>query len=119
MLTDRKKFYKTKLVNGNKELDYLDTSLHQMSFDERESKNIVITEPLVGRLDLVSDYFYNTPDLWWLIAIANDIINPFEDMFIGQTLFIPPELRFFNFYNENIKRDEISKIFTKRQLTTS
>ena len=30
-----------------------------------------------NRLDLVSDLAYGTPHLWWVIALANNILDPF------------------------------------------
>lgn len=41
------------------------------------------------RLDLISFSEYGTPDLWWAIALANDIRNPFVKPYIGEFLRIP------------------------------
>ena len=35
-----------------------------------------------GRLDIVSYNFYGTPTFWWVIALANNIINPFFSIFL-------------------------------------
>lgn len=35
-----------------------------------------LTAGEVGKLDVVSFYYYGTVDLWWVIAIANNILNP-------------------------------------------
>lgn len=37
-------------------------------------------------LDLISNKFYQTPYLWWVVAIFNDILNPFEDLEEGMIL---------------------------------
>ena len=37
-----------------------------------------------NRIDLVADYFFNNSELWWIIAMANDIVNP---------AFLPVETR--------------------------
>lgn len=42
-----------------------------------------------NRLDIVSNMYYSTPKYWWVIAIANNIIDPF-DLPIGTNLRIPP-----------------------------
>lgn len=49
----------------------------------------VVEVGLENRLDLISYKFYNTPFLWWAIAIMNHIDNPF---FVesGVVLRIPP-----------------------------
>ena len=54
---------------------------------------VTITEK--DRLDMVSQYYYNTPKYWWIIAIANYIIDPF-DIPVGTVLRIPPSLSVFN-----------------------
>jgi hypothetical protein len=38
---------------------------------------------------LVSYKNYKTPNLWWIILLANDISNPLETFPTGNTLLIP------------------------------
>lgn len=38
------------------------------------------------RLDIISYRIYNTPDLWWVIALMNAIRNPFTSPQVGQML---------------------------------
>lgn len=54
---------------------------------EKESTYIVGVET-ENRLDLVSYRCYSTPKYWWVIALANYIIDPF-DVPYGSTLRIP------------------------------
>lgn len=46
----------------------------------------------VGFLDrvCVSQWGPGTETLWWTIAFVNDMLDPERDMFVGQTLLIPP-----------------------------
>lgn len=32
------------------------------------------------RLDILADYYYGDQNLWWVIAFANNIIDPFIDL---------------------------------------
>ena len=32
----------------------------------------------VNRIDLISWYYYKTPELFWVILAVNNILNPFE-----------------------------------------
>jgi hypothetical protein len=41
------------------------------------------------RADLISEVFYNTPTLDWLICWANDVSDPFQQLNVGDTLKIP------------------------------
>jgi len=42
----------------------------------------------VGRLDYLSYRYFNTSELWWVIADANDIEDPMDDSIIGTQLKI-------------------------------
>lgn len=48
----------------------------------------VVTMVDENRLDMISVSYYGTPRYWWVIALANDIIDPFE-VAIGTELRIP------------------------------
>jgi len=39
-------------------------------------------------LDGISYQYYETDNLWWLIAMTNNIVNPFEDISEGDALRI-------------------------------
>ena len=43
------------------------------------------------RLDLISQDSYGTTELWWLIAWANQIVDPFTEVTVGVRLIIPPK----------------------------
>ena len=43
-----------------------------------------------ARLDLVSLRVYGTDRLWWVLAYANNIIDPFQDVVEGMVLKYPP-----------------------------
>ena len=50
--------------------------------------------------DLISQKHYNTPYLWWIIALANNIINPFESLEAGQSLKILKESYLFQLFED-------------------
>ena len=54
-----------------------------------------VTKVEENRLDIVSQKYYGTPRYWWVIAIANYIIDPF-DLAVGTNLRIPPILSLYN-----------------------
>lgn len=114
-ITKRTSFYKTVLVDGNKEFDYLSTPLPDLTY-KKEDVSYIVTQSTVGRLDLISMRFYKTPDLWWLIAHVNNIIDPFDDMFVGQELRIPSHIDYYQFFINNNIIDEIEGSFEERGL---
>lgn len=51
-----------------------------------------VTNKTKNRLDIIASMYYRNPQYWWIIAIANDIIDPLTELEIGTTLRIPPLL---------------------------
>lgn len=45
------------------------------------------------RLDLIAHSFYGVPDLWWVIARVNNILDPLVGAALGQELRIPTKAR--------------------------
>ena len=43
-----------------------------------------------GRLDLIAAKAYGDMSLWWIIASANNILNPFTEVYTGMPLRIVP-----------------------------
>ena len=41
------------------------------------------------RPDLISDVFFDTPELWWLLLRVNNMEDPFEDLKTGTKIKIP------------------------------
>lgn len=46
-----------------------------------------------GRLDLISQKFYGTPELWWAIARCNEAMDPMIGPAIGDVIRVPTRLR--------------------------
>lgn len=53
--------------------------------------DIIYAVPPAGefRLDLVSAQFYGVPDLWWIIASVNGIIDPIVAVPTGTLIRVP------------------------------
>ena len=60
-----------------------------------DDEYFTVTETEENRLDIVSTKYYNTPRYWWVVALANYIIDPF-DIPIGTQLRIPPLISLYN-----------------------
>ena len=57
--------------------------------------DVVYLVPVGGlfRMDLISQSFYGVPDLWWVIARVNGILDPLVGASLGQQLRIPTKSR--------------------------
>jgi hypothetical protein len=49
----------------------------------------VVNAEDVGRADIISRKHYGTQALWWVVCHANDIIDPFAELTLGQVLYLP------------------------------
>jgi len=50
--------------------------------------------------DNISYKFYETPNLWWVIALMNDVLNPFEELNIGDTIKVLRDPYLYNLYRD-------------------
>ena len=48
-----------------------------------------VTEAFVGRLDNIAAFHYNDSKLWWVIAMVNNILDPFTEVVVGRKLYVP------------------------------
>ena len=55
------------------------------------STDIIYTVPPAGqyRLDLISTQFYGVPDLWWILAAVNNVLDPLVAMPAGTRIQVP------------------------------
>jgi hypothetical protein len=50
--------------------------------------------------DNISYYYYETPFLWWIIALMNDVQNPFEELEAGTNIKILREQYLYQLIKE-------------------
>lgn len=69
------------------------TLIHETMYDfkipEYQDTYYTVSAGEVGRLDTVSLINYDTSTYWWVIAMANDIIDPINEVTEGTVLRIP------------------------------
>lgn len=99
MIYNRKYLYKRDEVDGVEELDYLQTSLVYQDFPVEEE--IIVTDSIAYRPDLISKRAYGSFHYGWLIMDHNDILDPYEQLVTGTVLEIPRMEDYFTFFNEN------------------
>jgi len=54
-----------------------------------ESRAGRVPPMFIGRPDLISDVFYDTPGYWWYPMQFNSYFDPFENLQAGATISIP------------------------------
>lgn len=60
-----------------------------------DATDILYTVPQAGegRLDLISQQHYGTPELWWVIALVNNVLDPLVGVSSGRVVRIPKRER--------------------------
>ena len=77
-----------RIIDDKNNVSYFET-INKQQIPESESDTfITVTKETENRLDLISLNSYGNPLFWWIIAIANNIDDPF-DIPIGSVLRIP------------------------------
>ena len=85
------------IINVTNNLTYLET-INKVPAISRAGDTYHIVEPnQEGRLDIISSIYYSSPDFYWIIAQANNIIDPFT-VIAGTILKIP---KFESIYDKN------------------
>lgn len=70
-------------------LDYLSAGYLPMLQQISVYTDYQVSSSMEARLDLISNLFYQTPTLWWVIGMYNGITNPIFEVTIGRKLKIP------------------------------
>ena len=103
MLNNRTELYTKLHSDGNIELDYLSGNFHTMKLTT--VANETVTSMTVNRMDLISYKHYRNYHYGWLILEHNGIIDPLEEIEIGDRLKIPSLEDFFRFKTRNKRRN--------------
>lgn len=114
-LNKRQRLWSKEVVDNNLEYDFLGNK--NIDFKSLPTPaSFVVTAPFINRIDLISYQVYGTVDLWWLICIVNDILDPFSEVTLGKTLKIVTLDAYYNLYNKNITvpKNKITGIFQRR-----
>ena len=118
-IQDRLVRFTPELIDNNLELDFL--SHKTIDFATFPTQELVYTVASfnVDRISLISNEVYGSVNYWWLLALRNDIIDPFTQLYVGQQIFVPSLLDYYDFYNKNIivKDTYDDFVFSKRKLT--
>ena len=69
--------------------DYLQSPVKKKIVESERDSFYTVEPECEDRIDIISYKFYNTPHLWWAIAMMNHIKNPMR-VEAGIILRIPP-----------------------------
>lgn len=72
-------------IVGNKSAD----SFFSNSNFDRQTKPAIIPPGFKNRPDMISDLFYNGPDMLWLLCLSSNKYDVFEDFTSGEIIRIP------------------------------
>jgi hypothetical protein len=102
-LEERKRLYETATVDGNRELDYLKTSITSMNLKTVDKYRI--TSATANRPDLIANIYYGNYNLGWLLHAHNNILDPLTEYSVGRVIDIPSIDDYYRHYNRNARRE--------------
>lgn len=89
------RYQRIRLLQDDKGNIYHENWIKRQIDKSTEDSYHIVTLEDENRLDMIATIMYGTPRYWWVIALANDIIDPF-DVPIGTELRIPLIESLFN-----------------------
>lgn len=85
------RYKNTRLIQDeNSGISYHETVFNYVIKESTNDKYITVTIKNANRLDIIAQENYSNAELWWVIAMANNIIDAFTEVPIGTVLRIPP-----------------------------
>lgn len=103
-IQQRLSFYSKVEIDQDLEVDLLDTQLP--FYKVKQEKIYVVKGHNVGKPSLISYDIFGTTELGWLIMHVNDIMDPYEELYLGKELIVPQLKEYYNFYSNNRKKAE-------------
>ena len=88
---NRSQFYTVESVDSKKESDFM-TNKWREFVPTRPGTYYTISDKDLKRPDLLSYYVYNRTDYWWILARVNNIDDFFNDLIVGDVIFVPNKL---------------------------
>lgn len=97
-----RQYYGVVKVQSDYEVDLLDTAISTFkNYLTRQFSYAQFRPEYVGNLDLLAKETYGDEKLWWVIAITNDVTDPFDSSNTGLLLKLPDILDVYDFYNDH------------------
>lgn len=51
--------------------------------------------------------YYENPNIWWTIALANDVVNPFEELDGGESVKIIKGSYIYNLFSDIMRQEQL------------
>jgi len=93
-MSERNRFFdkRTRMHRG-KPVDVTSFSVPFQNFvdnlDSMPKKLAIVPAGMEGRPDLIANDAYGSPDLWWVINLANNVFDELVDLKAGKQIVIP------------------------------
>ena len=82
------RYAKIRRIQDNNEI-FHETYNNYKIPESSSDKYVTVNNATENRLDIISVRYYRSPIMWWVIALANNIIDPFTEIPAGTVLRIP------------------------------
>jgi len=69
--------------------DGMESYLSQLSQKNIKYEMVKIPAGYAHRPDLIANLFYGSPEFMWILLFSNGILDPFQELNVGDIIFIP------------------------------
>lgn len=98
---DRDNFYPFLNIKGNMEADIVFNRINVVHYEKSRATTYEVKQEDVLRPDTISTKVYGDPGMYWVLMLANDIVDPLEEIYVGQVLTVPNREDIYNYYQNN------------------
>jgi hypothetical protein len=85
-------------------LGFLDLSYINMVRKLRYDRVHTVNQSEEGNLQLISFTYYNTIELWWILAMYNGVVNPITEVITGLRLKVPTLTSIEDYFREHVSQ---------------
>lgn len=96
----QRRFYPTVMLDGIEQLDFVNFQWDRFP-DFLDGQYVAyhrVQEQDIGMLDKLAMQYYGDDTLWWVLALANGIADPYGGFSVNDTLKIPTVSQIETFY---------------------
>jgi hypothetical protein len=117
-LSDNSRLYMFNVLK-NKELEYYFNIFRNYTMEDEYKTDKYYDTYIVDNddwWDNISAHWYDDTELWWIICIMNDIINPFEEIYPGKIIKILKKQYCYDIIEKFKKIANCEKVNSKNKL---
>ena len=103
---------KTAVLDGETVIDAASFSYAEFAdfLEGFEVPHRLVREDEAGNADLISYRVYGEEKYWWILCVANGIIDPYTEIKVGMEISVPPKSLIDRYNKERVSISKATKV---------